>query len=102
MKYIILVVTLFIIPIESSAGDNPNYCLDADVNAEWVKMLSEAPKDNLVVNLFALRIGLCELVKRKIIDLDRSTEVFEKARASAVEERKGDELRQQHKSGKKA
>jgi len=64
-------------------------------------MLREAPKDNLVVNLFALRIGLCELVKRKVIDLDRATDVFEKARASAVKERKGDELLQQHKSGRK-
>jgi len=58
-------------------------------------MLSQAPRDNLVVHLFALRIGLCELVKRKIIDLDRATEVFEKARVDAVVERRGDELRQQ-------
>jgi len=54
-----------------------------------------------VVQLFALRIGLCELVKKKIIDLNRATNVFEKARASAVEERKADELRQQHKSGRR-
>jgi len=101
MKRIILVVTLFITPIEPLAGDNPNYCLDAGVNVEWVKMLSEAPKGSLVMNLSALRIGLRELVKRKIVDLDRATEVFEKARVSAVEERKGDGLHQQHKSGRK-
>ena len=101
MKFVALSVMILLAPTASSAGDSPNYCLDADVNAEWAKMLSEAPTDNLVVNLFALRIGLCELVKRKVINLERATDVFEKARAEAVKERKADELRQQHKSGGK-
>ena len=95
MRHIFLAAVLLFVPLTSSASTTENYCMDPSVNAEWSKMLSQAPRDNLVVHLFALRIGLCELVKRKIIDLDRATEVFEKARVDAVVERRGDELRQQ-------
>jgi ABC-type polar amino acid transport system ATPase subunit len=100
MKNILILTTaLLLMPGITMAEDSPNYCLDPEVNAEWAKMLSETPKDNLVVGLFALRIGLCELVKRKVIDRDRAIDVFEKARASAVDERKADELRRKQKEG---
>ena len=81
------------------AEDAPNYCLDPETNATWSKMLSESPQDNLVAKLFALRIGLCELVKRKAISLGRATDIFEEARENGVSERKAEELRQQQKAG---
>ncbi|KON48270.1 hypothetical protein [Mariprofundus ferrooxydans] len=98
MKHILLLIaSLLLLPITAESADN--YCLDAKTNSTWAKMLSESPHDDLVAELFALRIGLCELVKRKTISLDRATAIFEEARGRAVVQRKADELRQKHLRG---
>jgi hypothetical protein len=82
----------------SQAEESPNYCLDPQANSEWATLLSKNPNDDIVARLFALRIGLCELVSRKIITLDRATDIFEPERDKAVRERKQETIRKKNKT----
>ncbi len=99
MRVVILAVCLFIAPMLSMAEDSPNYCLDPETNAAWSRMLGDSPDDDLIARLFALRLGLCELVRREAISLERATDIFEEARAKDVRERRAELLRQQQKEG---
>ena len=99
MRVIILAVCLSVAPLVSMAADSPNYCLDPETNAAWSKMLGDSPDDDLIARLFALRLGLCELVRREAISLERATDIFEEARAKDVRERRAELLRQQQKEG---
>jgi len=104
MRAIPLIVTvvtscLFIMPLQGMAADSPNYCLDSESNATWSRMFSDAPDDDQITGLFALRLGLCELVRRDVITLDRASGMFEQARARAVAERKRKQRREQLKRG---
>ena len=94
---IILGILLFIAS-SSFASESPNYCLDPQTNSEWTAMLSNNPDDDTVAKLFALRIGLCELVRRDIMTLDRATDLFENERSEAVMERKQEIMREQNKT----
>jgi len=99
-KYLCIIsFTLSIMPISSMSEETNNYCLEPSVNTEWATMLNNYPNDKLVVKLFALRIGLCELVKRKLINVDRATDIFESVRGKGVANRMKDEQRQKQKEG---
>ena len=82
----------------SETPESPNYCLDPQTNSEWIAMLSNNPNDDTVAKLFALRIGLCELVRRNIITLERATDLFENERSEAVMERKQEVIREKNKT----
>ncbi len=97
MRVVILAVCLSVAPLVSMAADSPNYCLDSETNATWSRMLGDSPDDDLIARLFALRLGLCELVRREAISLERATVIFEKSRAMGVRERRTEQLRQQQK-----
>ena len=81
MRVIILAACLSVAPLVIMAADSPNYCLNSETNASWSRMLGDSPDDDLIARLFALRIGLCELVRREAISLERATDIFEKTRA---------------------
>ncbi|MCF7821476.1 MAG: hypothetical protein K9M17_03420 [Mariprofundaceae bacterium] len=100
MRVIILAVCLSMAPLAGMAADSPNYCLEPETNATWSGMLADSPDDDLVARLFALRIGLCELVRREAISLERATGIFEETRAMALRERSVDLLRQQQQEGR--
>lgn len=99
MRVFILAACLSVAPLVSMAADSPNYCLDSETNASWSRMLGDSPDDDLIARLFALRIGLCELVRRETISLERATDIFEETRAKDIRERRAELLRQQQKEG---
>lgn len=72
----------------ATAKDIENYCHDSSVNKEWVTLLTQYPNDDAIAKLFAMRLGLCELVERGFIKHDRATEIFENARAKEVKEKR--------------
>ena len=80
------------------ADESQNYCLDPETNITWLRMLSESPHDSVIAELFALRIGLCELIERKIISIDRATDIFEESRQRGLKE-KTDKLGPRNKEG---
>ncbi|MDT8377138.1 MAG: hypothetical protein RQ867_10450 [Mariprofundaceae bacterium] len=97
MRVVMLMVCLFIAPAAGMAEDSPNYCLDPETNSTWAGIFAESPDDDLIAGLFALRLGLCELVRREAISLERATDIFETARATGVRERRAGLLRQKQK-----
>ena len=72
----------------ATAKEVENYCHDLSVNKEWVTLLVQYPNDDAITKLFAMRLGLCELVERGFIEHDRATKIFEKARAKEVREKR--------------
>jgi len=99
MRQSICVFLIFFLVASSSfADESPNYCLDPQTNSEWTALLSGNPNDDSITKLFALRIGLCELVRRNITTLDRATVLFEKERGKAVMERKREILEEKNKT----
>ncbi|WP_161957643.1 hypothetical protein, partial [Mariprofundus sp. EBB-1] len=80
----------------------PNYCIDHETNITWLSILGNNQRDNDIAKLFALRIGLCELVTRKIIPIERATVIFEQEREGVVTKKKVDrelELRRSEPQG---
>jgi hypothetical protein len=65
-----------------------DYCRDPEVNVHWADLLREAPGDDALVQLGALRLGLYQMVEAGIIDLDRGARIFEQARQQAIIERR--------------
>ncbi len=82
-----LALLMLLLPNLAQSQAATNYCLDDKTNDTWSAMLQQSLNDDVMVKLFSLRIGLCELVKRKVITLDQATEVFEQEREKAIYER---------------
>jgi hypothetical protein len=62
------------VPAEEAGG---HYCDDADMWAEWVRLLAKYPDDDEVRAAYALRLGLCQEVKAGTIETSRAVNIFE-------------------------
>ena len=89
---ILLPLVLFILSL-SARAESVNYCYDAQANAGWKEQLSKNPNDNIIMGLFALRMGLCQLVDGGVLTVDRATAIFEASRVNAVRDREKEEDR---------
>lgn len=89
-KLAAILLFILLIPFVVQAEESPNYCLDPEANSQWIKMLSDNPGDDVIAKLFALRVGLCELVKREIVTLERATMIFEAERSISIQKKKDD------------
>ncbi len=75
-----------------SPATNPdNSCHDESVADDWSRMLSESPRDPIVIRLYGLRVGLCSLVDRGQVGLNQAAEIWELTRAEAAMQRFKDE-----------
>ena len=69
------------------SSSTPDYCDDP---AGWQSMeglLQSAPGDELVIKLYALRVGLCQMIKDKKIDTQAGIDLFETERQRAIDRR---------------
>jgi len=98
LRKAILYVFVMFMATTAFASEPDNYCLDSYVNSEWANILSQSPDDDGVAKLFALRIGLCELVERKIIVINRATKIFEDERQKVI----GEKIKAKHKGNQGA
>jgi len=87
-RVIILMLVYILNTQTATAKEVENYCHDSSVNKEWAILLGQHPSDDAIAKLFAMRLGLCELVERGFIEHDRATKIFEKARAKEVREKR--------------
>ena len=87
-KVFILLLVYILNTQAATAKEVENYCHDSSVNKEWAILLGQYPNDDAIAKLFAMRLGLCELVERGFIEHGRATKIFEKARAKEVREKK--------------
>ena len=85
----IVVWLLLLSPLTYFAqGDEAaNYCVDEKVAREWQQLLSKYPNDDAIVKLYALRTGLCELVKQNQLALERAIDIFETERLQVITEK---------------
>ncbi|WP_319550382.1 hypothetical protein [Desulfogranum marinum] len=63
-----------------------NYCRDEASWFEWHSLLEKHPDDNSIIYLYALRRGLCSMVESGNLEVDRATDIFEKARQSVMDD----------------
>lgn len=88
-----LIATLFcllILPLTVAAeeAENINHCKEPQSWVQWGELLKNNPGDDGIHAAYALRIGLCEMVDRKQIELARATAIFEHYMASLIEAKK--------------
>jgi len=98
--FFLVMVSLCVVFSSAVPSRADTFCADPDAQKEWAEAVAKYPGDNLVQTLHALWIGLCAKVKAGDIDLERANELFERARAAAIEQRKRDNEVEQ--KGKKA
>lgn len=97
-RFVQILMPLLLAATVSHAEESPNYCLDADANQEWTRIYSNNPDDNDIAKLFALRTGLCEMVRRKAITIERATKIFEEERERTVFKQKQEIIRERNRT----
>lgn len=79
-----------------SAGEQgESLCRDANANREWAKLLAANPNDLMLTRLFAFRQSLCWMIDQGLLTVDRATELFEKERSDAIDERQRENAQRQ-------
>lgn len=86
MKNIFLIASFIAFIATSAIASEPdNYCKDQGSWAEWQTLIEKYPDDNEINALYALRLGLCTMLKNGTIDHNRAVHIFEGMRNSLVE-----------------
>ncbi|MGD9058310.1 MAG: hypothetical protein PVF38_19355 [Desulfobacterales bacterium] len=85
IKALLLLSGLLLAVHSVSFAEPENYCHDEKSWKEWEALIEKNPNDMEVQALHALRIGLCVMVDRNQITLDRATEIFESAREAIIQ-----------------
>lgn len=63
-----------------AAEEPPDHdCRNAEQWAEWSALLAKYPRDQDIISLYALRIGLCAMIERKQVDAGTAIGLFERA-----------------------
>lgn len=60
----------------------PSFCTDDFEWAGWRALLARNPGDDDVVSLYALRLGLCDMVAQGKIEPQRGSNLFDRAQQS--------------------
>jgi hypothetical protein len=89
MKYMILAIML---TVSGMANAKTDYCHDAKVNQDWIKILAEYPKDSVILKLAGLREGLCLMIDRGQITHEQGTDIWEDERNKSIIQRSNEEL----------
>lgn len=68
------------------ATNSQNRCHDPATVADWEKLLSDNPRDPVVIRLYGLRRGLCSMIDDGRVELDQAIAIFnqEHARGASV------------------
>jgi len=68
-----------------------SYCHDPTTVAQWQKLLSNSPRDPIVIRLYGLRRGLCSMIDDGLVELDQATRIFDREHTRALLERHQEE-----------
>jgi hypothetical protein len=75
----ILFVCLLGFTVNGLASEN--YCHDATEIKTWDEVIAKHSTEPLLIKLYAMRVGLCQMVDDGKIDLDTAIDVFEAERS---------------------
>jgi hypothetical protein len=94
MRYPLALVAfliLVLLSVRALATDSQNRCHDPATMADWERLLSENPRDPVVIRLYGLRRGLCSMIDDGLVELDQAIEIFNTEHAKSVVERYNEE-----------
>lgn len=87
----VMLVTMALAMADTDSGDKDkkdeqeiNYCLNDATNEKWTELAAKHRDSDAWQRLFALRVGLCAMVARETLPLDRATRIFERERQRAL------------------
>ena len=75
----ILFVCLLGFAVNALASEN--YCHDDAEIKKWNEVIAKHSAEPLLIKLYAMRVGLCQMVDDGKIDLDTAIDVFEAERS---------------------
>ena len=91
MKQAILLPLFFSLlsfSIVSAQEPQASYCHDQASWQQWKDILHRNPGNDAIHTAYALRVGLCQMVEQKEIELDRATRIFEAFRDTLLDANK--------------
>lgn len=63
-----------------------NTCHEPASQRQWLDLLAKHPADPLTVRLYALRVGLCQMIDQQLITVKQAALLLEQERARAIGE----------------
>lgn len=84
-----------------SKKEIPHYCDDIEKWDKWVSLIEKYPNDDDLMAVYALRIGLCEEVKRGTIETDRAITIFDSFFWALKAQTNIDAMREKQRNSKK-
>jgi len=94
-----MVLSLPVWAEESSPEQSTNFCLDPQATQKNEALARETPRDPILIRLVAMRAGLCDLLAKKIIDLDFAIDLFNGEHAHGIQKRIEEEQTSQKEIG---
>ena len=86
----ILILTLLLICIPAQAAETVNRCHNEAAMVQWTKLLKAAPKDPVIIKLYALWTGLCGMVDNGLVELEAAMGVFDGEHAKDIMRKRRD------------
>ena len=87
-KKILSILLLLTIVAGTALAEGENYCHDESTWYDWEQKLAKYPGDLGFRILYALRIGLCNLVERQHVTVSEARIIFVTARQDLIGKRK--------------
>jgi hypothetical protein len=72
---------------EEPSDQSTNFCFDPKAAQKNEALARETPHDPILIRLVAMRAGLCDLIAKKIIDLDFAIDLFNGEHAHGIQKR---------------
>jgi len=71
--------------MEEVAGEEDiNFCLDAQTTIDNDALAKKHPEDKRLIRLVALRTGLCDLLTKKIVELEFAIDLFNEMKTLSI------------------
>ncbi len=96
---LIRLLLLFLLSTAVHAKESENFCLDKQYAKTNEELARKHPNDKIIVKLVALRYGLCDLIEKKIIDLDFAIELFNSEHQKGIYKRIEEEQTSKRETG---
>ena len=77
---------------DSKMKEGANYCNDKEAVQKSMDLLARFSKDEEVIRLVGLRVGLCKLVDDKKITLDQAIDSFDHEKSRTMQKRAVEEM----------
>ena len=85
--------TMTALSVSLIAVADANYCHQPDKIAQWEQILERNPNDPIVIQLYALRTGLCQMIDAGQVGVDEAIVIFEREHQRLINDRRFEDSR---------